>query len=76
MQFKVETENRQSRLDSEQIAVINIRNGDVKPHGTYSRTQGEEQLIQDWLAQRKDLLARREIYDMLRTVGHLNLTAQ
>ena len=49
MQFKVETENRQSRLDSEQIAVINIRNGDVKPHGTYSRTQGEEQLIQDWV---------------------------
>lgn len=47
MQFKVEIENRQSRLDSEQIAVINIRNGDVKPHGTYSRTQGEEQLIQD-----------------------------
>ena len=47
MQYKVETENRQSRLDSEQIAVINIRNGDVKPHGTYSRTQGEEQLIQD-----------------------------
>jgi hypothetical protein len=76
MQFKVEIENRQSRLDSEQIAVIKIRNGDVKPHGTYSRTQGEEQLIQDWVTQRKDLLARREIYDMLRTVGHLNLTAQ
>ena len=76
MQFKVETENHQSRLDSKQIAVINIRNGDVKPHGTYSRTQGEEQLIQDWLAQRKDLLAQREIYDMLRTVGHFNLTAQ
>jgi hypothetical protein len=48
----------------------------VKPHGTYSRTQREEQLIQDWVTQRKDLLARREIYDMLRTVGHLNLTAQ
>ena len=76
MQFKVETENRQSRLDSEQIAAINIRNGDVKEHGTYSQTQGEEQLIQDWVTQRKDLLARREIYDMLRTVGHLNLTAQ
>ena len=76
MQFKVEIENRQSRLDSEQIAAINIRNGDVKAHGTYSQTQGEEQLIQDWVTQRKDLLARREIYDMLRTVGHLNLTAQ
>ena len=76
MKFTVETENRQSRLDPEQIAVINIRNGDVKPHGTYSRTQGEEQLIQDWVTQRKDLLARCEIYDMLRTVGHLNLTAQ
>ena len=76
MQFKVKTENRQGRLDSEQIAVINIRNGDVKPHGTYSQTQGEEQLIQDWVTQRKDLLARCEIYDMLRTVGHLNLTAQ
>lgn len=76
MQFKVETENRQNRLDLEQIAVINICNGDMKSHGTYSRTQGEEQLIQDWVTQRKDLLARREIYDMLRTVGHLNLTAQ
>ena len=47
MQFKVDTENRQNRLDLEQIAVINICNGDMKSHGTYSRTQGEEQLIQD-----------------------------
>jgi hypothetical protein len=43
----VEIDNRLSKLDTEQIAVINIRNSDVKPHGNYSLTQDEEQLIQD-----------------------------
>ena len=31
--FRVDTENRQRRIDMDQIAVINIRNGQVKAHG-------------------------------------------
>lgn len=29
--YRVDAENRQRRLDMQQIAVVNIRNGDVKP---------------------------------------------
>jgi hypothetical protein len=31
--FRVDTENRQRRIEMEQIAVVNIRNGEIKPHG-------------------------------------------
>ena len=31
--FRVDTENRQRRIEMDQIAVINIKNGEVKPHG-------------------------------------------
>ena len=31
--FRVDTENRHRRIEMDQIAVINISNGEVKPHG-------------------------------------------
>lgn len=31
--FRVDTENRQRRIEMDQIAVVNIRNGEIKPHG-------------------------------------------
>jgi len=31
--FRVDTENRQRRIDMDQIAVVNIRKGEGKPHG-------------------------------------------
>ena len=31
--FRLDTENRHRRIDMDQIAVLNIRNGDIKPQG-------------------------------------------
>jgi hypothetical protein len=42
--FRVDTENRQRRIEMDQIAVINIRNGEVKPHG--ERTLSETDLAE------------------------------
>ncbi len=74
--FRVDTENRQRRIEMDQIAIVNVKNGEVKPHG--ERTLGEADIaaIQDWLNERVALLAEREVDDILRTMDHLNLTTQ
>jgi hypothetical protein len=74
--FKVDTENRQRRIEMDEIATINVKNGSVKPHGSHSLTAEETTLIADWLANRTALLARREIDDIRRTIDQLNLTTQ
>ncbi|MFN4171726.1 MAG: hypothetical protein ACK4GW_08235 [Pseudorhodobacter sp.] len=74
--FRVDTENRQRRIEMEQIATINIRNGEVKPHGDRSLTQDDIAEITKWIEARSHILALREVDDILRAVDHLNLTAQ
>lgn len=74
--FKVDTENRQRRIELDEIAVINLKNGTVRPHGDHDLTAAERAIIDDWMAKRSALLARRDVDDILRTVDHLNLTAQ
>ena len=74
--FRVDAENRQRRIEMEQIAVANIRNGQIKPHGDHTLTPEELAAIETWMAQRQATLARRSIDDIHRTVDHLNLTAQ
>lgn len=74
--FKVDTENRQRRIDLDEIATINLKNGNVKAHGDHVLTDAEKALIKDWIATRSAELARRDIDDIRRAVDHLNLTAQ
>lgn len=76
MVFRVDTENRQRRIEMDQIAVINIRNGEVKPHGGRDLSSQDMAEIDAWMAERRELLATRAIDDILRTVDHLNLTTQ
>ncbi len=73
--FKVDTENRQRRIELDEIATLNIRNGNIKPHGDHVLTAEETALIRDWMEQRSTQLARRDIDDIHRAVDHLNLTA-
>ena len=73
--FRVDTQNRHRRIEMDQIAVINIRNGEVKPHGGRELTEADRAAIEAWIAERRALLAARDIDDILRTVDHLNLTA-
>ena len=74
--FRVDTENRQQRIEMQQIATINIRNGEVKPQGGRDLDAEDTKAIDDWMARRSKLLAERQIDDILRTVDHLNLTTQ
>ena len=73
--FRLDTENRQRRIEMDQIAVVNTRNGEIKPQGDRTLSDADLTAIRDWMADRVDLLARRDTDDILRTVDRLNLTA-
>ncbi len=75
MVFRVNAENRMRRIEMDQIAVVNVKNGDIKPHGDRELSDGDRAAIDNWLDARRDELARREVDDILRTVDRLNLTA-
>lgn len=72
--FRVDTENRQRRIEMDEIAVVNIRNGQVRPHGEHEITDEEMAVIQDWMAERKAVLETRDLDDIYRAVDYLNLT--
>jgi len=74
--FRLGTENRQRRIELEEIATVNVKNGNIKPHGEVELTEADRMAIGDWLAARQTQLAAREVDDILRTVDHLNLTTQ
>jgi len=73
--FRVDTENRQRRIDMDQIAVINIRKGEIKPHGDRELSAEDIEVIQGWMADRLALLEYRDIDDIHRAVDYLNTTA-
>lgn len=72
--FRVDTENRQRRIDMEQIAVVNIRKSEIKPHGDRALTDEDVAAISDWMAERLKLIEHRDIDDILRAVDYLNTT--
>ena len=73
--FRVDTENRQRRIEMAEIATINVKNGNIKPHADGVLTAPELAVIKDWLATRVATLAAREIDDIHRAADHLNLTS-
>lgn len=73
--FRVSTENRQRRIEMTEIAVVNVRNGNVRPHGDHVLSDAEEAAIAEWLAERRALLTARDLDDIHRTIDRLNLTA-
>lgn len=74
--FRVDTQNRQRRIEMDQIAVINIRNGDIKPQGDRVLSDEDKAEIDRWMTARRETLAQRDVDDILRAVDHLNLTTQ
>lgn len=73
--FRVDTENRQRRIDMDQIAVVNIRKGDIKPHGERELSARDLEVIEEWMAERLELVEYRDIDDIHRAVDYLNTTA-
>lgn len=73
--FKVDTQNRHRRIEMDQIAVVNTRNGEIKAHGDRTLSNQDMAAISDWLDERQELLSARQIDDILRAVDTLNHTA-
>ncbi len=74
--FRIDTENRQRRIEMQELATVNVKNGNIKPHGEVTLTPADLQTIRDWMAARVELLARRDIDDIHRSVDYLNTTTQ
>ena len=74
--FKVDTENRQRRIEMDEIATVNIKNGNIKPHGERKLSLEDMAAIRAWMADRIATLAARDLDDIHRAVDHLNLTTQ
>ena len=74
--FRVDTENRQRRIEMDPIAVVNIRNGEIKPQGDRVLSETDLETIKSWMEDRIELLAHRDIDDILRAVDYMNQTAQ
>ena len=74
--FRIDTQNRQRRIDMDQIAVVNIVNGQIKPHGQRELSDQDILAIQEWMANRQAVLRERTLDDIHRAVDHLNHTAQ
>lgn len=73
---RVDTENRQRRIELEEIASVNVKNGNIRPHGDRELSEADLEAIRIWMGERRALLEARETDDILRTVDHLNLTSQ
>ena len=74
--FRINTDNRQGRIDMDQIAVVNTNRGDFKPHGDQALTHADEVAINNWITTRQGTLAARDLDDMRRTVDQLQLLTQ
>jgi hypothetical protein len=74
--FQISTNNKQRRIEMDEIATINIRNGAIRPHGERVLDADEIALIEEWIAARRAVLADREIDDIHRAIDYLNLTTQ
>lgn len=73
--FRVDTEDRQRRIEMEQIAVVNIRNGEIKANGDRELGDVDIAAIEAWMSDRLATLAARDIDDIHRAVDYLNQTA-
>ncbi|KEJ89946.1 hypothetical protein [Sulfitobacter donghicola] len=73
--FRLDTENRQRRIEMDQIAVVNMRNGEIKAQGDRVLSEQDIQAIKEWMEERAQTLAHREIDDIMRAIDYLNNTA-
>ena len=73
--FRLDTENRQRRIEMDQIAVVNMRNGEIKAQGDRKLSDADIAAIKEWMEERAKTLAYREIDDIFRAVDYLNTTA-
>lgn len=74
--FRINAENRERRIEMDQIAIVNTNRGDYKTQGDNTLSPAEENVIAEWMEARLAVLAARDMDDIHRAIDHLNLTAQ
>ncbi|WP_342078618.1 hypothetical protein [Yoonia sp. SS1-5] len=74
--FRLDTENRNRRIEMDQIAIINTNRGDYKAHGDRALSDADRAAIETWLTDRMEILRIRALDDIHRAIDHLNLTTQ
>ena len=74
--FHVNTENRQRRIDMDQIAVVNFNKQEIKPHGSRELSAEDLAAIDAWVEKRIALLKARTLDDIHSAADHLNETTQ
>jgi hypothetical protein len=72
--FRIDTQNRQRRIEMTELAAINVKNGNVRAHGDHVLTDEEKAVITEWITERREVLAERDLDDIHRAVDYLNLT--
>lgn len=73
--FQVGTDNPHGRIEMDQIATVNVRNGEIRPHGERLLSEADMAAISAWLEERVATLARRRLDDVQRLIESLNVTA-
>ena len=74
--FRIDTENRQRRIEMDQIAIANIRNGEIKTQGDRVLSDEDVAHIRARMDERMAVLAKRDMDDIHRAIDYLNLTTQ
>ncbi|MEI6098708.1 MAG: hypothetical protein WCS20_10490 [Alphaproteobacteria bacterium] len=59
--FRVDTGNWTKRIELMELVTVNVKNGNIIPHGAANLAPADMAAIEDWLADRAALLAERMI---------------
>lgn len=74
--FRLDSDNRERRLDLVPLASVNVNNGQIRAQGERVLSEADREAIGAWLEERRAVLARRSLDDIHRAIDHLNLVAQ
>lgn len=74
--FRLNTQNRQQRMEFKQIATLNLHKAEIKPQSGTPPTESEIAQIDAWIVKRRKIVADRQIEDIKLSIEHLNATAQ
>lgn len=73
--FRVNPQGLSGRLELTEIAVVNARNGNIKPQGDTALSPADTAAIGHWLSERQASLAAEEAAEPARCIAALNRTA-
>ena len=73
--FRLYKHDRKGRTDMDQIASVNIRNGETKTQNGVTLSKAETGCISDWIAQRRRVLEHRAVDDLSRLSDQISAMA-